>query len=575
MFILAIETTGKIGSVSLITGDKSKGGSFKVVKTSKTFEPMSHLKNLPGLIHEVMNNGEGSIDLDMRDIDAIAVSIGPGSFTGTRIGVTVARSLAQALDKPVIPVGSLEMWKLKLKDNEPHFDNEAFEDSKGAVTKYVVPIYNARRGQVYGSIFRYDTNVLKYDDSIKTNDSIDNGECEKCTEVHSASCLTGNADCVEVHSGSCITDNADCIEVHSGSCITDNADCIEVHSGSCITDNADCIEIHSASCITDNADCIEVHSGSCLMLEDLLQKLGTDIAKTSQTIKNMELATYNKNHKIEICFYGDGCKVYEKTLDEWKLKQIEKYSGSIEKFLDNIENYSDTIEIDIIWNSRNEEYFESNSELVGLFAAKVMLTENRLKKYDEVLPDYMRIPEAEAKLKAGLIGVKKNEKNNYYVRTATLEDADIIAEMATKYLTHSWGASEIRKDMEKNPNSRYFVVVRSGKALPGQAYRGESDVVGYISCWTVLAEGEIHDVVVTEELRRRGLGRKLVNHMLRTGRHEGICDFTLEVRSRNEAAIKLYEEFGFRREGMRKGYYDNEDDAVIMWRRTEKNGKAK
>ena len=560
MFILAIETTGKIGSVSLITGDKSKGGSFKVVKTSKTFEPMSHLKNLPGLIHEVMNNGEGSIDLDMRDIDAIAVSIGPGSFTGTRIGVTVARSLAQALDKPVIPVGSLEMWKLKLKDNEPHFDNEAFEDSKGAVTKYVVPIYNARRGQVYGSIFRYDTNVLKYDDSIKTNDSIDNGECEKCTEVHSASCLTGNADCVEVH---------------SGSCITDNADCIEVHSGSCITDNADCIEIHSASCITDNADCIEVHSGSCLMLEDLLQKLGTDIAKTSQTIKNMELATYNKNHKIEICFYGDGCKVYEKTLDEWKLKQIEKYSGSIEKFLDNIENYSDTIEIDIIWNSRNEEYFESNSELVGLFAAKVMLTENRLKKYDEVLPDYMRIPEAEAKLKAGLIGVKKNEKNNYYVRTATLEDADIIAEMATKYLTHSWGASEIRKDMEKNPNSRYFVVVRSGKALPGQAYRGESDVVGYISCWTVLAEGEIHDVVVTEELRRRGLGRKLVNHMLRTGRHEGICDFTLEVRSRNEAAIKLYEEFGFRREGMRKGYYDNEDDAVIMWRRTEKNGKAK
>ena len=102
----------------------------------------------------------------------------------------------------------------------------------------------------------------------------------------------------------------------------------------------------------------------------------------------------------------------------------------------------------------------------------MMRTENRLKKYDEVLPDYMRIPEAEAKLKAGLIGVKKNEKKNYYVRTATPEDADIIAEMAAKYLTHSWDAGEIRKDMEQNPNSRYFVVVRSGKAFPGQAYRG-------------------------------------------------------------------------------------------------------
>lgn len=535
MFILAIETTGKIGSVSLITGDKSKGESFKVIKTSKTSESMSHLKNLPGLIHEVMNCGQASDGLDMQDIDAIAVSIGPGSFTGTRIGVTFTRSLAQALDKPVIPVGSLEMWKLKLKDYEFRDSEEMIESNKTAVTKYVVPIYNARRGQVYGSIFRYDTNVLKYDDSIKTNDSIDNGECEKCTEVP---------------------------------------------SGSCITDNADCIEVHSGSCLTDNADCIEVHSGSCIMLEDLLKKLESDITETSKMLKNKEIAKCNRNHKIEVCFYGDGCKVYETTLDEWKSKQLEKYSDSIEKCSDSIASYSgsiekssDNIEIEIIWDSRNDEYFEPNSEMVGLFAAEVMLTENRLKKYDEVLPDYMRIPEAEAKLKAGLIGVKKNEKNNYYVRTATPEDADIIAEMAAKYLTHSWGAGDIRRDMEKNPNSRYFVVVRSGKAFPGQAYRGESEVVGFISYWNVLGEGEIHDVVVTEELRRRGLGRKLVNHTLRTGRHEGICDFTLEVRRRNEAAIKLYEEFGFRSEGIRKGYYDNEDDAVIMWRRAEKTNK--
>lgn len=535
MFILTIETTGKIGSVSLITGDKSKGDSFKVIKTSKTSEPMSHLKNLPGLIHEVMNCGQASDGLDMQDIDAIAVSIGPGSFTGTRIGVTFARSLAQALDKPVIPVGSLEMWKLKLKDYKFRDSEETIESNKTAVTKYVVPIYNARRGQVYGSIFRYDTNVLKYDDSIKTNDSIDNGECEKCTEVHSGSSLTGNADCVEVHSG---------------------------------------------SCLTDNADCIEVHSGSCIMLEDLLKKLESDITETSKMLKNKEIAKCNRNHKIEVCFYGDGCKVYESTLDEWNSKQLEKYSDSIEKCSDSIascsgsiEKSSDNIEIEIIWDSRNDEYFEPNSEMVGLFAAEVLRTENRLKKYDEVLPDYMRIPEAEAKLKAGLIGVKKNEKNNYYVRTATPEDADIIAEMAAKYLTHSWGAGDIRRDMEKNPNSRYFVVVRSGKAFPGQAYRGESEVVGFISYWNVHGEGEIHDVVVTEELRRRGLGRKLVNHTLRTGRHEGICDFTLEVRRRNEAAIKLYEEFGFRSEGIRKGYYDNEDNAVIMWRRAEKTNK--
>ena len=481
MHILAIETTGKIGSVSLIAGEDSSEKNFEVIKTSKTTEAMSHLKNLPGLIHEVMNGGEDSGTIDMRDIDAIAVSIGPGSFTGTRIGVSFARSLAQVLDKPVIPVGSLEIWKLKFKNHKLSCQEKELEGSKTAVTKYVVPIYNARRGQVYGSIFRSEYYSIKSDDSIKSNDPAENEEC------------------------------------------------------------------------------IEVHSGSCLMLEDLLKKLGTDIAETSQTLKNMDNAIHHKYHKIEVDFYGDGCKVYEQNLEEWKAEHVEKYL--------------DKIGIDIIWNSRDEEYFEPNSEMVGLFAAEIMQTENRLKKYEEVLPDYMRIPEAEAKLKAGLIGVKKNEKKNYYVRTATPEDADIIAEMAAKYLTHSWGACEIRKDMEQNPNSRYFVVVRSGKALPGQSYRGESEIVGYISYWAVLGEGEIHDVVVSEEFRRRGLGRKLVNHMLRTGRHEGICDFTLEVRSRNVAAIRLYEEFGFRSEGIRKGYYDSADDAVIMWRRTEKTSK--
>lgn len=482
MFILAIETTGKIGSVSLITIDDSKDDSCKVVKTAKTSEPMSHLKNLPGLIHEVMNCGEDVKFIGMQNIDAIAVSIGPGSFTGTRIGVSFARSIAQALDKPVIPVGSLEMWKWKLKHHKIHRSEDVVEGNETSLTKYVVPIYNARRGQVYGSIFRSEY----YD--VKSNGSI------------------------------------------------------------------------------DNEDCFEVHSGSCLMLEDLLKKLETDIAETSQTLKNNEIATQHNHHKIEINFYGDGSKVYEATLYEWKSKQLEKYSDSIEK-------HSDVIDVDIIWNSKDEEYFEPNSELVGLFAAEVMRTENRIKKYEEVLPDYMRIPEAEAKLKAGLIGVKKNEKKNYYVRTATPEDADIIAEMAAKYLTHSWDAGEIRKDMEQNPNSRYFVVVRSGKAFPGQAYRGESEIVGYISYWNVLGQGEIHDVVVSEDFRRRGLGRKLVNHILRKGRHEGICDFTLEVRSRNEVAIKLYEEFGFRSEGIRKGYYDDADDAVIMWRRTEKTNK--
>lgn len=482
MLILAIETTGRIGSVALIAGTEDASTNsenqiknlpqdlkrnfafqnvleaclncnFKMVKTAKTSELMSHLKNLPGLIRNVMDCEVDGRRPGMDDLGAIAVSIGPGSFTGTRIGVSVARSLAQALDKPIIPVGSLEMWKLKL----------AYDDNNLS-TKYVVPIYNARRGQVYGAIYR--------DYQAKSE------------------------------------------------------------------------------------GCIDIHRGSCIMLEDLLEKLAVNLSEIANMLKQTENL---KNAKFEINFYGDGCKVYEEILDEWKAEQLDLYSGKLD--------------IDIFWDSSDEDYFEPNAGMVGMYAVEAVRSEGRLKEYTEVLPDYMRIPEAEAKLKAGLIGVKKNEKKNYFVRTATPEDVDIIAALAAKYLTHSWSAEEIRRDMEKNPKSRYFVVVRRGKALPGQAYRGESEVVGYVSYWTVLGEGEIHDVVVSEDFRRIGLGRKLVNHMLRTGRHEGICDFTLEVRKSNEAAIKLYEEFGFRGEGLRKGYYDNAEDAVIMWRRTEKPNK--
>ena len=493
MLILAIETTGRIGSVALIAGTEDastnsenqiknlpqdlkrnfafqdvlkacRNCNFKMVGTAKTSESMSHLKNLPGLIRNVMDCEVDGRRPGMDDLAAIAVSIGPGSFTGTRIGVSVARSLAQALDKPVIPVGSLEMWKLKLKSNKLQYSEEAVEGSKNAVTKYVVPIYNARRGQVYGAIYR--------DDQAKSE------------------------------------------------------------------------------------GCIEVHRGSCIMLEDLLEKLAANLSEIANMLKQTENL---KNAKFEINFYGDGCKAYEEFLYEWKIEQLDLYSGKLD--------------IDISWDSSDEDYFEPDAGMVGMYAVEAVRSEGRLKEYTEVLPDYMRIPEAEAKLKAGLIGVKKNEKKNYFVRVATPEDADIIAALAAKYLTNSWSAEEIRRDMEKNPKSRYFVVVRSGKAFPGQAYRGESEVVGYVSYWTVLGEGEIHDVVVSEDFRRIGLGRKLVNHMLRTGRHEGICDFTLEVRKSNEAAIKLYEEFGFRGEGLRKGYYDNAEDAVIMWRRTGKSNK--
>lgn len=128
MFILGIETTGKVGSVAIID---SSGKTVSRVTT----DSMSHLRELVPMIKELVDE----LGISLNELDAIAVSVGPGSFTGIRIGLATAKTLAQTLCKKCISVNSLEIFREK-----------ADGDNKVAV------IYNARRGQVYGAIYGND-----------------------------------------------------------------------------------------------------------------------------------------------------------------------------------------------------------------------------------------------------------------------------------------------------------------------------------------------------------------------------------------------------------------------------------
>ena len=126
MYILAIDTTGIIGSVALADFETGK-------ITSKTSdENMSHLKKLMPMAQTLFDEQKAS----KSDIAAVAASIGPGSFTGIRIGVSSARAIAQALEIPCIKVPTLETFRLKCDGTKP-----------------VAVIFNARRGQVYGAVF--------------------------------------------------------------------------------------------------------------------------------------------------------------------------------------------------------------------------------------------------------------------------------------------------------------------------------------------------------------------------------------------------------------------------------------
>ena len=73
---------------------------------------------------------------------------------------------------------------------------------------------------------------------------------------------------------------------------------------------------------------------------------------------------------------------------------------------------------------------------------------------------------------------------------------------------------------------------------------------------------------VDAPFRRRGIAGKLLAHALKEAAEHGIGDCTLEVRVSNTPAIHLYEEFGFRGEGIRPDFYEKpKEDALIMWKR--------
>lgn len=128
MKILAIDSSGLVASVAVVE-DEVTLAEFTVnyKKThSQTLLPM-------------LENVREMIELNMETVDAVAVAAGPGSFTGLRIGSATAKGLALALEKPIIPVPTLEGLAYNLYGTD----------------KTVCPIMDARRAQVYTGIYEF------------------------------------------------------------------------------------------------------------------------------------------------------------------------------------------------------------------------------------------------------------------------------------------------------------------------------------------------------------------------------------------------------------------------------------
>lgn len=88
--------------------------------------------------------------------------------------------------------------------------------------------------------------------------------------------------------------------------------------------------------------------------------------------------------------------------------------------------------------------------------------------------------------------------------------------------------------------------------------------VGCLIAWLISDELQILDIVVCPEHRRQGYGQQLLQTLLQVARSRGCSTATLEVSRNNIAAIQLYEHVGFRRVHVRKAYYKDGSDALLL-----------
>lgn len=242
---------------------------------------------------------------------------------------------------------------------------------------------------------------------------------------------------------------------------------------------------------------------------NLIEIFAEDINVTMKKLKD----AFEKNNFSDIIFVGDGAETYKNTIED---------------------------------NFKNENICICEGE--SNFQCSPSLAKAGLQKYNEgnygdsnsIFPVYLRKSQAERALE---------EK----IKILPMTEAD-IEEISPNFQTEFdefWNINNLKNDFQ-SPNSTYFVA------------KLDNEIVGFAGFLNICDEANIMNIVTKINKRHLGIGSKLLSQLI-TSAHEQNCkSITLEVNEHNAPAIHLYEKFNFKRIGLRKKYYNNKDNAIIM-----------
>lgn len=140
------------------------------------------------------------------------------------------------------------------------------------------------------------------------------------------------------------------------------------------------------------------------------------------------------------------------------------------------------------------------------------------------------------------------------IREMKIKDFEEIKEILQKDFDEFWTPSILKSELE-NELSKYIVA------------KENNEIKGFAGIIILPDDIEITNIVVKKTERKKGIGNLLLDKLIEMSKSTEKEVISLEVNEKNEVAINLYEKFGFKKVGIRKKYYNGENNAIIMTRK--------
>lgn len=138
------------------------------------------------------------------------------------------------------------------------------------------------------------------------------------------------------------------------------------------------------------------------------------------------------------------------------------------------------------------------------------------------------------------------------IRKMTIEDLELISPILSSEFDDFWNIENLKSELT-NTNSYCYIAEL------------ENNIVGFASLWHVIDTVHLNDIVVRKKYRNLGIGSIFLEHLINiSSKIEGVTSITLEVSNKNLPAQKLYLKYGFKELGIRKNYYSQNENAIIM-----------